>query len=349
MLKQEITRYAQNLSIITQLKKGKATPEALKQYSGWGGLRETIYQPAIYAALKAILTPDEIKSLKQTLKNAYYTPPVIVRFMYEWLLQYGFTGGNILEPSIGHGVFVEHMPPKLMERSHVTAVEMDSLTSQITKHLYPHLELYACGFEQFQPESKFDLIIGNPPYGANTIYDSQHPDLKEYCIHHYFVAKSMRLLKTGGILAMVLPSYFMDNTTKNVRTIIHNEGGDLITAYRLPDDFFADAKITIDIVFLIKGKTGSPWLRVKDICVSGIKKPINEFFYHQGSNIFGNLELINMYQRKALTCKRRGNVAQLLAKEIKSIKLKNFIKQHLVNLDKQANEAKVISEMLKMF
>ncbi|MCE3238748.1 MAG: hypothetical protein K0R24_1729 [Gammaproteobacteria bacterium] len=342
-------RHTKNLFIIDQLKKGSVTPDLLKQYSGWGGLQAIIAQPDVYKTLREILNEDEIKSLKQTVKNAYYTPAMIVKFTYDWLIHYGFTGGAILEPAVGHGVFMEYMPQAIKQNSSITAVELDKLTSQITKYLYPSMDLYTCGFEEFHPKNQFDLIIGNPPYGGSTVYDNQHPDLKDYCIHHYFVAKSMRLLKEGGILAMVLPSYFMDNITKHVRGIIHQEGGSLITAYRLPDDLFDNAKVTVDIVFLTKGKTENPWLKVKDIGVSGVKKPINEFFYQQSGNILGNLELVDMYERKGLTCKRRGDIDLLLTQEIKNMKLQKFAKQYLASLDKHVAEVKSIAEMLCVF
>ncbi len=342
-------RHTKNLFIIDQFKKGNVTSDMLKQYSGWGGLQAVMTQPDVYKMLRDILNEDEIKSLKQTVKNAYYTPAVIVKFMYDWLMQYGFTGGTILEPAVGHGVFMEYMPQAIKENSSITAVELDRLTSQITKSLYPHVDLHTSGFEQFQPDNQFDLIIGNPPYGASRVYDSHHADLKDHCIHHYFVAKSMRLLKTGGVLAMVLPSYFMDNITKHVRGIIHREGGSLITAYRLPDDLFDNAKITVDIVFLTKGKTEKPWLKVKDICVSGMKKPINEFFYQHSGNILGNLEIIDMYERKGLTCKRRGDFQPLLAQEIKNMKLQKFAKQYLASLGKHVAKVKNIAETLSVF
>jgi adenine-specific DNA methylase len=328
--------------------KSLATKDLLKSYSGWGGLREAVYTPSVYKEMKKILTQDEITTLKQTLTNAYYTPPDIVKFMYDWLSAYGFTGGDILEPAIGQGVFIEHMPRAIKDNSRIIGVELDHLTSQMVKTLYPDITLHNCGFEQYQPHEKFDLIIGNPPYGSAHIIDSQHLDLKECRIHHYFVAKSMRLLKEGGILAMVLPSFFMDNMKGHVRDVIYREGGDLLSAYRLPDDLFSDAKVTVDVVFLIKRRTGKRWVDAKDICIGGIKKPMNEFFHQYSNRILGNLEIIDMYGRKGLSCKKRGDTSQLLHDAINNLKHQRLAKisQELASINQKMQDLQTLKQGL---
>ena len=131
------TRYQQNINILSQLKSGKIEKSLLKTYSGWGGLRKAIYQPEVYGQLKKILSNEEILSLKSTLKSAYYTPKEIVTFMYDFLGKLGFRGGAILEPAVGHGVFLEHMPEDLKKESRIDCVEIDKVTSEICKTLYP--------------------------------------------------------------------------------------------------------------------------------------------------------------------------------------------------------------------
>lgn len=313
-------RYTQNLHILASFKNNKAAPDLLKQYTGWGGLREAIYTPEIYRELKKSLTSEEITSLKQTLSSAYYTPVDLVNFIYGFLELQGFQGGDILEPAVGHGVFIEHMPETIRKNSHITTVEIDQVSSRIVKTLYPDVALYTQGFETFHPEKKFDAIIGNPPYGAQKLMDERHPDLKNFCIHHYFVAKCMRFLKPGGILAMVLPSYFMDNVQDHTRHIIAREGGNLLAAYRLPDDLFSDAKVTIDLVFLKKEHTSGIWLRTKDITIGTQRKPLNVYYHMKPHHILGTLDIVPMYERTGLTCKRRGEPFSLLRQALQTLK-----------------------------
>jgi type I restriction-modification system DNA methylase subunit len=308
------TRYQQNLNILSQFKNGNIEKELLKNYSGWGGLRKVVHQPEVYNQLKKVLTDDEIVSLKNTLSSAYYTPKEIVTFMYDFLSNIGFSGGAILEPAVGHGVFLEHMPEDIKKASRIDCVEIDKVTSDICKTLYPDIRLYTRSFENFNPSPRYDLIIGNPPYGAQTVCDANHADLNDYRIHHYFVAKSMRLLNEGGILAMVLPQYFLDNESKHVRDIIENEGGELIAAYRLPDDLFSDAKVTVDIVFLRKGKAGKkphalPWTKTPKIFINGHHKSLalNEYFQSHKHHIIGNLTVTDIYGKNGLTCRKNGN------------------------------------------
>jgi type I restriction-modification system DNA methylase subunit len=308
-------RYEQNLAVLSQFKSGKFDPEVLKNYSGWGGLKEAIYTPAIYGKLRRILSDDEIKSIKKTLSNAYYTPKEMVQFIYSFLEKLGFKGGDILEPAVGNGVFIEHMPESIRKVSKISAVEIDTVTANIFKKLYSDIDLFNGGFETFQPSQKYDLIIGNPPYGSQLLDDANHQDLKFQAIHHYFVAKSMRLLKDGGILAMVLPSYFLDNDSKHVRHVIAREGGEMIAAYRLPDNLFKNAKVTVDIVFLRKNLSGNSikkiaWLKTPSIKVSAYARALNEYYHSHFDNILGDLFITDIYGKKKLTCRRKENGEQ---------------------------------------
>lgn len=336
-------RILHNLEIISAFKNNTASADVLKNYSGWGGLRQEIYSSSIYQELKRILSQEEIISLKQTLKSAYYTPAFLVQFIYDWLSIYGFKGGAILEPAVGHGAFIENMPKSIREQSTITTIEKDRLTSDVVQTLYPDLNHYTMGFENYYTQDSFDLIVGNPPFGSQTVEDKRHFDLQHYCIHHYFVAKCMRLLKEGGILAMVLPSFFLDNVRDHVRYIIHREGGSLLAAYRLPDDIFSGAKITIDIIFLTKGRANNKWLKAKDITIGSLSKPINEYFHHHSHHILGNLEIIPMYERKGLACKRRGDINYLLAQT-----LKDKAQASLANLSSSLFEVEQAMEDLKV-
>jgi predicted RNA methylase len=316
-----------NLEALSALKQGNASPELLKNYTGWGGLKNAIYDRNVYAKLKTILADDEIVSLKNTLTSGYYTPKYLIKFIYAGLERLGFKSGDILEPALGTGRFVEHMPTQMRQASNISCIEIDTISSKIAKTLYPELDIKTCGFEAYNSNKKFDLIIGNPPFGKDCLNDTQHPDLSKLVIHHYFAAKAIKLLKDNGILAMILPSFFMDNVRDHARKIIKNLGGYLITAFRLPDNLFADAKITVDIVFLGKQPTSHAWINTKIIAFEEYNKPINEYYINHPENILGELKVVDMYERKGIACKRTEGFKEFLVAACKAIP-KNYLQSH---------------------
>ncbi len=304
-----------NLETIKALAHGNIDREALKQYSGWGGLRKTIYEPSFYLQMKKYLSDDEILTIKKTLTNAYYTPTPIIKVMYEYLRYLGFEGGRIMEPGAGNGAFIEHMPKEIRQNSKIYAVELEPISAKILNSLYPDITVKNCGFETLDIKPVFDLVIGNPPYGKEVLNDLYNSDLNHLVIHHYFVAKSMRALKAGGLLAMVLPSYFLDNIKDHAREIIAAEGGSLISAFRLPDDLFDDAKVTVDLVFLKKESNGSKdWVNTSKIKVNGQDFNINNYYVSNNAHILGDLSSVWLKhcQRHQLTCKSNGNVFEQL-------------------------------------
>ena len=281
--------------------------------------------PEVYRELQAHLTGEEIALVKKTMRNAYYTPAFIVKAMFAYLQGRGFTGGRILEPSAGAGVFIEHMPEGIRKNSKIYAVELEPVSAKILAGLYPDVTVRHCGFETLDTEVKFDLVVGNPPYGKDKLVDEKHLDLKELSIHHYFAAKSMRLLKEGGILAMVLPSFFMDNGKGHAREIIANEGGYLLDAFRLPDDCFDSAKVTVDLVFLQKGgeAKGVDWVNTDRICVSSEYFSINRYFNENRQRVLGELSWVAAYGRKQLSCAASGgDLAQKLNDAVRSVRVK---------------------------
>jgi hypothetical protein len=156
----------------------------------------------------------------------------------------------------------------------------------------------------------------------------------------------MRLLKEGEVLAMVLPSYFMDNVKDHTRYIIDREGGSLVAAYRLPDDLFSNAKVTIDLVFLKKGKTSKEWLRTRDISIGGKSKPLNEYYHSHPHHILGNLEIVPMYERTGLTCKRRGDPFHLLGQMLHTLKNQRLasLLQEIARTEQQQQELSRVKE-----
>ena len=156
---------------------------------------------------------------------------------------------------------------------------MDLLTCSILIEKHPKIKLTATFFENiYFNHDKYNLIISNPPYSSQLVEDIYYKDLSHLAIHHFFVAKCARLLKDNGIIAMVLPTFFLDNLRDHARDIISNDGVNMLMAYRLPDNIFADAKISVDIVFLKKAKTNIAWTKTQNIKIDNSQKPINEYF-----------------------------------------------------------------------
>lgn len=206
-------RVANNLEVLKSLAgnsgNSELSPEILSKYSGWGGLREAIFTPAIYRQLKAYLSDEQINSIKRTLNSAYYTPQLLVKFMWAMLGKMGFKGGDVLEPAVGMGAFLDYMPEKLKMLSNICAVEIDKVTCELLLHRHPQIFLGCTEFENFYfGNKKYDLVISNPPYSNKIVSDIWHRNIQQLVIHHFFVAKSAILLKDGGLIAMVVPQFF---------------------------------------------------------------------------------------------------------------------------------------------
>ena len=233
--------------------------------------------------------------------------------MWTALLRMGFRYGNILEPAVGTGIFFDHMPPIIRQWSDLDAVEIDRITCNILVNKHPDVHLTCSGFEKVHyGKKRYDLIISNPPYGKEVINDIFNPDLSHLIIHHWFVAKCERILKDKGIIAMVLPQFFLDNVKDHARNIIAASGVNLLAAYRLPDNLFAGAKITVDIVFLQKSDTKVEWEETANINIGKNNKPMNEYFINNPDNILGELDIVRMYERMGITCKESGNLRDKL-------------------------------------
>ncbi|MBY0281065.1 MAG: Eco57I restriction-modification methylase domain-containing protein [Alphaproteobacteria bacterium] len=352
-----VQRVQKNLEALAELKEKSPNPKKLKQYTGWGGLRNAIFTPDVYRILKKHCSESEIASIKKTISNAYFTPPLLIDFIFEGLKRMNKPFKNILEPSAGHGLFFERMPKSFKEQGKVHAVEMDEVSCRMLRCLYPDVDVYQGGFESYQPEATFDLIIGNPPYGREMVNDEKHLDISALRIHHYFVAKSMRLLAPGGVLAMVLPRYFLDNRRDHARDIIHQEGGSLLAAYRLPDNLFDDAKVTVDVVFLVKEARDTDWIHFDKIRIDNELAHINRYFSVNPAHIIGELAIVEAYGRAELTCREGDKLdtcASLLEqlshfppKKLPSIdECKDLLAKKLILIDKEIQSLSLIKSQL---
>ncbi|MGU8060601.1 N-6 DNA methylase, partial [Streptococcus suis] len=155
--------------------------ELLAKYVGWGGLANDFfddYNPKFSKEreeLKSIVTDKEYSDMKQSSLTAYYTDPALIRQMWDKLERDGFTGGKILDPSMGTGNFFAAMPKHLREKSELYGVELDTITGAIAKHLHPNSHIEIKGFETVAfNDNSFDLVISNVPFANIRIADNRY-------------------------------------------------------------------------------------------------------------------------------------------------------------------------------
>ena len=321
-------RTMDNFQAINALAKEIFNPELLEKYTGYGGIGKELGEYNYYKKLNSIISKEQIRKIKETTKTAYYTPPLLIRFIYKTLQKLGFKGGNILEPSAGTGAFFKHIPKEMRKNSKILAIEPEPYAFRILKALYPDISAINKKFEEVEiKNNSVDLVIGNPPYGGWFVKDKINPDLAKHAIHHYFTARCVRLLKKGGILAFVINSYFMDNIRDHVRDIVE-KGASLLVAYRLPETLFNDAKVTVDVVFIVKDKSfikkNTKWQETKPITIGKQTKHINEYYIDNPQNILGKLGKLAIvpfpaYQRTGLICQDDGNLVEKLKKKLQEL------------------------------
>ncbi|MGQ7340052.1 SNF2-related protein [Streptococcus suis] len=233
--------------------------ELLAKYVGWGGLANEFfddYNPKFSKEreeLKSLVTDKEYLDMKQSSLTAYYTDPALIRQMWDKLERDGFTGGKILDPSMGTGNFFAAMPKHLREKSELYGVELDTITGAIAKHLHPNSHIEIKGFETVAfNDNSFDLVISNVPFANIRIADNRYD--RPYMIHDYFVKKSLDLVHDGGQVAIISSTGTMDKRTENILQDIR-ETTEFLGGVRLPDSAFkaiAGTSVTTDMLFFQK-------------------------------------------------------------------------------------------------
>lgn len=185
--------------------------------------------------------------------TAFYTPPVVIKAMYDALDRLGFSQGNILEPSCGTGNFFGLLPES-MQNSKLHGVEIDSLTGRIAKQLYQKANIAIEGFEKTNlPDDHFDVVLGNVPFGEIRVNDSRY-NAQKFLIHNYFFAKALDKVRAGGVVMFITSKGTMDKASPEVRKYIAQRA-ELLGAIRLPDNTFkanAGTEVTSDILILQK-------------------------------------------------------------------------------------------------
>ncbi|MCD8154381.1 MAG: DEAD/DEAH box helicase family protein [Clostridiales bacterium] len=260
------TKFRANMNAIHLLKKLETEnrlataegQEVLSRYVGWGGIPQAFDERAEgwsgeYQELRSVLTEDKYKEARASTLNAFYTSPTVIKAMYEALERMGLRSGNILEPSCGVGNFMG-LIPESMENARMYGVELDSVSGRIAQQLYQKNTISVQGFETTQyPDNFFDCVIGNVPFGSYKVADKRY-DRQNFLIHDYFIAKSIDLVRPGGVIAVITSSGTMDKVNSSVREYIGNRA-DLLGAVRLPKNAFlrnANTGVVADILFLQK-------------------------------------------------------------------------------------------------
>ena len=284
--------------------------EILAQYSGWGGLSDA-FEPnkdswhSEYTELKSLLTEEEYAAARSSTLTAFYTPPEVIDAMYTALRKMGVGAGTILEPSMGVGAFFGQSHSYLYEpTTRLFGVELDSLTGRIARQLYQKANIQITGFEKADlPDSFFDVVIGNVPFGDYSVVDPQYNRL-HFKIHDYFIAKSIDKLRTGGIIAFITTSGTLDKKSEEVRKYI-NARCDFIGAVRLPDSTFKSAgtKAMADIIFLQKRdrilEQDASWLHTTQT-EDGLS--LNSYFAEHPEIVCGTLKTVSGPYGPTLTC-----------------------------------------------
>lgn len=315
----------------------------LARYVGWGGLKG-VFDPQNkqwskqHAALRALLTETEWAAASRSQLNAFYTAPVVAKAMYSAVSRLGFTNGRILEPSVGVGSFFGLMPESMRQNSALHGVELDAVTSEIVAALYPSANIAkATGFQQYNvPAQYFDLAIGNPPFGSEAIVDEMGSAYSGWSIHNYFFAKSIELLRPGGIMPMVVSHNFLDKLDPHVRQWIGRRA-ELVSGVRLPNSAFkenANTEVVTDILVFRRldnentlGEVDSPdWLGTSDVSIENPKTgefeqiSINNYFLNNPENVLGtNSTTGSMYRANEYTVLPNGDLETQLAQWVDTL------------------------------
>ncbi|MDE5859075.1 MAG: N-6 DNA methylase, partial [Oscillospiraceae bacterium] len=311
------SKYNANIEAIKTLQKVEAenrfaTPEeqaVMAKYVGWGGIPQAFVSDKVAESISGnlgeaspsgweneqkelleLLSPEEYKAARASTLTSFYTPPDVTDGIYQALSQFGFEGGNVLEPSMGVGNFFAKMPEDMRDNSKLYGVELDSISGRIAQQLYPNERIQVKGFEQTNfNNNSFDVVIGNIPFGDYRVSDKKY-DKYNFKIHDYFAAKAVDKVKPNGVVALVTSKFTMDKLNEKARRYLA-ERCDLLGAVRLPAGTFKDAdSVTTDILFLKKRETMTveipDWVHMSQT-EDGI--PCNKYFVDNPEMVLGKM------------------------------------------------------------
>jgi N12 class adenine-specific DNA methylase/predicted RNA methylase/energy-coupling factor transporter ATP-binding protein EcfA2 len=340
----ESRKFADNVAALKLLKTltdegRKATADeqrTLVRYVGWGGLAHA-FKPGMkdYETLNGLvkdgtITREQWDAMRASTPNAHYTSRAVVGAMYDAVARLGLTKGRVLEPSIGAGNFFGLMPEALADATTWAGVELDPTTAAIAQHLYQSANIQPVGFEKANlPAGYFDLAIGNPPFGNYAVHDPKFVGdrkLLTKALHNYFFAKTLDLVRPGGLVAFVTSHYSMDAKDSGVRRYLDRHA-ELLGAIRLPNTAFkrnAGTEVVTDILFLKKRETEnttpSAWVHADETPVGKATATINRYFVDHPDMVLGRHALTgSMYSDKEYTVEPTGDLAEQLAAAVKRL------------------------------
>ena len=309
-----------------------ATPkeqEVLSRYVGWGGLSMAFDEHNAawaeeFKELYASLSPEEYRAAMESTLTAFYTPPVVIKAMYDALDRLGFSQGNILEPSCGTGNFFGLLPES-MQNSKLHGVEIDSLTGRLAKQLYPKANIAIEGFEKTNlPDDHFDVVLGNVPFGEIRVNDSRY-NAQKFLIHDYFFAKALDKVRAGGVVMFITSKGTMDKASPEVRKYIAQRA-ELLGAIRLPDNTFkanAGTEVTSDVLILQKRDRvmdiEPDWVHL-DTDENGIT--MNRYFVEHPEMVLGEIKMESTrFGTFEPVCKARKDIplSELLSNAVQRI------------------------------
>ncbi|MCM1277124.1 MAG: hypothetical protein NC299_17480, partial [Lachnospiraceae bacterium] len=328
---------SRNLNLAADMfKANNATPDEQKilvGYVGWGGLSQA-FDPnnkaweKEYRQLKELLTDEEYAAAKGSTLNAHYTTPTVISAIYKGLQNLGFEGGNILEPAMGVGNFFGAMPDEIRKNSHLSGVELDSITGRIAQQLYQNADVQVKGFEKTDfSDNYFDAAVGNVPFGSYTVSDKRY-NRENFYIHDYFLAKTLDKLAPGGVAALITTKGTLDKENPKVREYLAKRA-DLIGAIRLPNTAFkanAGTEVTTDILFLQKREKMA--VELPDWCYiakdnNGV--PVNQYFIDHPEMVLGTM-------KQGLEFSMYGNPNETACVPIEGADLKEQLEAAVANL-----------------
>ena len=338
-------KFACNVAAIATLKECErenrlASPDeqtVLSKYVGWGGLANYFEEEHDgYHYLKSLLTPEEYAQARESSLTAFYTPPVVIRAMYDFYERIGFKG-NLLEPACGTGNFIGMMPPEMQKDSKIYGIELDSITGRIAQQLYQKSNIAVQGFEKTEvPDSFFDGAVGNVPFGDFSVMDSRYNTLN-LKIHDYFFAKTLDKLRPGGVMAFITSKGTLDKKTGKFRKYLAQRA-ELLGAIRLPNNTFkanAGTEVTSDIIFLQKRDRmvdlDQDWIHLG---MDENNITMNSYFTEHPEMILGKMEMVSGPFGPESACKATGeNLEEQLRNAISRIQAEFYEKENDIELD----------------